>query len=194
MQRLKSVNPDQATGRVKDLLFNVHQAFGGIPNTAAVMANSPAVLESFLAFSQAMGQASIGEKLHAQVKLTSSEANACPYCVSAVSAIAANAGLSAEEILAGRTSSSEDSRINVALQFARAVAENRGDVSEEQLQSVREAGFDDAAIVEIVASVVLGSFTNFLNKVAATELDFPKVEPIEDCATAACSAGMVAAL
>lgn len=192
MQRLKSVNPDQATGRVKDLLNNVYQAFGGIPNTAAVMANSPAVLESFLAFSQAMGQASIGEKLHTQTKLTSSEANACPYCVSAVSAIAANAGLSADEILAGRTSSSEDGRTNVALQFARAVAVNRGDVSDEQLQSVREAGFDDAAIVEIVASVVLGCFTNFLNKVAATELDFPKVQPIEACATAACSAGMVA--
>jgi AhpD family alkylhydroperoxidase len=189
MQRLKSIEPQQATGRVKQLLDNVQQAFGGIPNTAAVMANSPAVLESFLAFSQAMGQAGIGEKLHTQVKLTSSEANACQYCVSAVSAIATSSGLSADEILAGRTSSSDDRKTNSALQFARSIVEHRGDVRDEELASVREAGFNDEAIVEIVASVVLGTFTNFLNKVAATALDFPEVQLIEICTSAPCSAG-----
>ncbi len=188
MQRLKSINPQQATGHVKQLLDNVQLAFGGIPNTAAVMANSPAVLESYLAFSQAMRQAGIGEKLHTQVKLTSSEANACQYCVSAVSAIAASSGLSADEILAGRTSSSEDHKTNTALQFARSIVEHRGDVSDKELTSVREAGFNDEAIVEIVASVVLGTFTNFLNKVAATEIDFPEAQPVESCTSAACSA------
>jgi len=189
MQRLNSVFPDQAEGRVKQLLNNVRQVFGAVPNTAAVMANSPAVLESFLAFSQAMAQARIGEKLHTQVKLTASEANACQYCLSAVTAIATSAGLSADEILAGRTSTSEDLRTNAALQFARAVMDNRGKVSDEQLLSIREAGFDDSAIVEIVASVVLGCFTNFLNKVADTELDFPRAEPVEACVAAACSGG-----
>lgn len=193
MQRLNSVDPDQVEGRVKHLLDNVRQAFGTIPNTAAVMANSPAVLESFLAFSEAMGKASIGEKLHMQVKLTASEANACQYCVSAVTAIATGAGLSADDILAGRISSSEDGRTDAALQFARAVIDTRGQVSDEQLQSIREAGFDDSAIVEIVASVVLGCFTNFLNKVAETELDFPEVEPVEVCATPACTAGRCSA-
>ena len=59
MQRLNSVNPEAAEGQTKELLDTVRQAFGLVPNTAKVMANSPAVLESFLAFSQAMGKASI---------------------------------------------------------------------------------------------------------------------------------------
>jgi alkylhydroperoxidase family enzyme len=58
----------------------VQQAFGMIPITARVMANWPAVLDSFLAFSAAMGGAGIGTKLHNQLKLTTSETNSCSYC------------------------------------------------------------------------------------------------------------------
>lgn len=81
MQRLNSVNPQVATGRTKELLDTVQQAFGMVPNTARVMANSPAVLESFV-FSTAMSGAKIDKKLHNQLKLTTSETNSCSYCTS----------------------------------------------------------------------------------------------------------------
>ena len=87
MQRLKSIQPETANDRAKQLLAQVEQAFGSVPNTAKVMANSPAVLESFLAFSSAMGQAKIGDKLHHQVKLNTSETNSCDYCTSILCAI-----------------------------------------------------------------------------------------------------------
>lgn len=189
MQRLNSVNPETANGRQKELLDTVESAFGMVPNTAKVMANSPAVLESFLGFSQAMGSAAIGEKLHNQVKLSTSETNSCDYCTSILSAVAPSAGLSADDILAGRTGNSEDRRTKAALAFANDVLESRGKVSDLQLADVRDAGFDDDEIVEIVASVVLGCFTNFLNNVADTELDIPRAAPIapETCSAGACS-------
>ena len=186
MQRLNSVNPQVAQGRTKELLGTVQQAFGMIPNTAKVMANSPAVLDSFLAFNTAMGKVQIGGKLHNQVKLTTSETNSCNYCTSILSAVAPSAGLSADDILAGRTGNSEDRRTKSALAFANDVLESRGKVSDRQLAAVRDAGFGDAEIVEIVASVVLGCFTNFLNNVADTELDIPQAEPIEACSTSTC--------
>ena len=189
MQRLQSVNPALAQGRTKELLDTVHQVFGAIPNTAQVMANSPAVLESFLAFSTAMSGAKIGEKLHNQVKLTTSESNSCDYCTSILSAVAPSAGLSVEDILAGRTGSSDDRRTKAALAFAHDVLEHRGKVTDQQLAVVRSAGFGDGEIVEIVASVVLGCFTNFLNNVADTELDIPRAEPLEACSTATCESG-----
>ena len=92
MQRIHSVEPKTAQGRTKELLETVQQAFGVIPNTAKVMANSPAVLDSFLAFSTAMGGAKIGTKLYNQVKLSTSETNACDYCTSILSAVAPSAG------------------------------------------------------------------------------------------------------
>ena len=189
MQRLQSVNPELAQGRTKELFDAVQQAFGVIPNTAKVMANSPAVLDSFLAFSAAISDARIGAKLHNQVKLNTSETNSCDYCTSILSAVAPTAGLSADDILAGRTGDSEDRRIKAALAFANDVLESRGKVSDEQIAAVRAAGFGDDEIVEIVTSVVLGCFTNFLNNVADTELDIPQAEPVEagSCATGACS-------
>ncbi len=189
MQRLQSVDPELAQGRTKELLNAVQQAYGVIPNTAKVMANSPAVLDSFLASSAAMGKARIGAKLHNQVKLSTSETNSCDYCTSILSAVAPAAGLSTDDILAGRTGDSEDRRIKTALAFANDVLEHRGKVSDEQIASVRAAGFGDGEIVEIVTSVVLGCFTNFLNNVADTELDIPQAEPVEagSCATGACA-------
>lgn len=190
MQRLTSVNPKTATGRTKELLETVQQAFGTVPNTVSVIANSPAVLESFLAFSTAMGESQIGSKLHNQIKLNTSENNECEYCTSILSAIAPSAGLSAADIVAGRSGQSEDTRIKSALTFANDVLETRGRVSNSQLASIRAAGFNDAEIVEVVASVVLGCFTNFLNNVADTELDVPAAEPIDSssaCIGATCS-------
>jgi len=189
MQRLNSVNPELAQGRTKELLNTVEQTFGTIPNTAKVMANSPAVLESFLSFATAMREAKIGEKLHNQVKLNTSETNSCDYCTSILCSVAPSAGLSADDILAGRTGNSKDQRTETALKFAEAVLENRGRVNDDQLADARKAGFDDAEIIEIVTSVVLGCFTNFLNNVADTELDIPQAEPVaaSTCSTGACS-------
>lgn len=187
MQRLNSVKPELANGRAKELLDDVQQAFGVVPNATKVMANSPAVLASYLAFSQAMGQAAIGPKLHNQVKLATSESNSCDYCTSILSAVGPQAGLTADDIRAGRTAVAEDRRADAALKFANTVLDSRGKVSDEQLAALREVGFGDAEIVEIVASVVLGCFTNFLNNVADTELDIPRAEPVHACTTdAAC--------
>ena len=102
--------------------------------------------------------------------------------------MAPSAGLSAADILAGRTGKSEDHRTKSALAFANDVLESRGKVSDQQLAAVRDAGFGDTEIVEIVASVVLGCFTNFLNNVADTELDIPKAEPVEASTTSTCAA------
>ncbi len=178
MQRIKSIQPQAAQGRAKELLDTVQKAFGVVPNTAKVMANSPAVLESFLSFSKAMSTATIGATLHNQVKLGTSESNACDYCTSILCAVAPSAGLTADDILAGRTGSSNDRRTDATLKFAEAVLENRGKVSDEQLAAVRAAGLGDAEIVEVVGSVVLGCFTNFLNNVAGTELDFPEAATV----------------
>ncbi|NQV25844.1 MAG: carboxymuconolactone decarboxylase family protein [Rhodopirellula sp.] len=188
MQRLNSVNPDTAEGRQKELLDTVQGAFGLVPNAARIMANSPPVLESFLTFSQAMGNVAIGEKLHNQVKLSTSESNSCDYCTSILCAVAPSVGLTADEILAGRTSSSEDRRTDAALKFAEAVLARGGKVDDSQFEAVRAAGFSDGEIVEIIASVVLGCFTNFLNNVADTDLDFPRADPVEAgaCASGTC--------
>jgi alkylhydroperoxidase family enzyme len=62
------------------------------------------------------------------------------------------------------------------VRFATRVAEERGHVTDEDIEEVRRAGFDDAQILEIVAVAVQYMFTNFINNVGLTILDFPEVE------------------
>ena len=176
MQRLSMVRPDQAQGRAKDLLAAAGAAFGMVPNVARVLATSPASLDAFLAFSAAMGGAGIGGKLHHQVKQAVSEVNACAYCASVLTALGPAGGLTPADLTAGRAGASADPRADAALKFARLVLEARGKVSDADLAAARAAGLTDADLVEVVASVVLGCFTNFLNNVADTTLDVPRVE------------------
>ena len=64
-----------------------------------------------------------------------------------------------------------------ALQFARKVIETRGKVSDADLKAVRDAGYTDASVMEIVALVAMYSLTNLFNNVFDPEKDFPAVTP-----------------
>jgi alkylhydroperoxidase family enzyme len=81
------------------------------------------------------------------------------------------------EMTANRNGTSNDIQAAAAVRFAKQVVEARGHVSEAQLEAVKSAGYEDAAIVEIVLAVALNIFTNYINEVAKTEIDFPVVEP-----------------
>jgi alkylhydroperoxidase family enzyme len=63
------------------------------------------------------------------------------------------------------------------VRFATEIVRARGHASDAQLAAVKAAGYGDAEIVEIVLAVALNTFTNYLNEVAGTEIDFPVVAP-----------------
>ena len=96
-------------------------------------------------------------------------------------------GLTADQILDSRRGTSVESKSAAIVQFARQVLDKQGRLSDADLADARIAGLDDAAIAEVVGNVALNIFTNYFNHVAATDIDFPKAEPIVDhhevCAT-----------
>lgn len=73
----------------------------------------------------------------------------------------------------------EDKKINAALIFAHTVVRKRGIVSDVDVQGLREAGYNDAAIAEIIAAVSLNIFTNYFNNIAKTVVDFPLIPASE---------------
>lgn len=70
-----------------------------------------------------------------------------------------------------------DPHADAAVRFAAAVIHARGHASDAELAAVKAAGWSDAAIVEIALAVALNTFTNYLNEVAQTPIDFPVVTP-----------------
>jgi uncharacterized peroxidase-related enzyme len=175
MSRLKTIEPNEATGATKQLLDAVNDKFGMVPNLARTLANSPAALQGYLAFGEALEGGVLPAKLREQIALTVSQANGCGYCVAAHCAIGKSVGLSEDELTDARQSSSPNSRVDAALELARKLVEDRGWVTDEDLDRVRRAGHGDAEIVEIVAIVAWKTFANYFNHVAGTDVDFPEV-------------------
>lgn len=175
MARFTLIDPNKATGKAKQLLDAVKADLGLTPNMTRAMANAPAVLEGYLAFSSALAEGSLPAKLREQIALAVAEANACEYCLSAHTAVGKMVGLSEHEIAASRTFRSDDPKTDVALQFAHEIVVRRGAVDLADVDAVRAAGYSDGQIAEIVGNVALNIFTNYFNQVAVTDVDFPRM-------------------
>ena len=87
--------------------------------------------------------------------------------------------MSKEEIERAQRFESEDGQRAAALQFAREVVESRGSPSDEAMEEVRNAGYTDEQIIEMVATVNLATFTNYMNDFMGTEVDLPVQEPTD---------------
>lgn len=163
----------------RDSLEGVNQLLGSVPNMFRIIANSPQTLEGYLGLNGALGKGSLDAQTRERIALAVAEINGCQYCLAAHSYLGSNfAKLSAAEIAANRGGTSADTKAAIAVGFAAKIAKNRGKVSDHDLQAVRQAGYSNAEIVEIVGHVALNTLTNYINEVLGTEIDFPAVDTI----------------
>jgi uncharacterized peroxidase-related enzyme len=117
-------------------------------------------------------------KTRDSIGLAVSEVNGCNYCLTVHSFTAEHmARLPADEIILARKGHATDPKRDAAVQFARKVIETRGKVNDADLKAVRDAGYTDANVMEIIALVAQYSLTNFFNNVFDPEKDFPAVAP-----------------
>lgn len=175
MSRIHPVDRESANDHLRQTFDAIQKQLGVVPNMMRTMAQSPAVLEAYLAFGAALRKGLLPATLQEQIALAVAEANACDYCLSAHSVLGRGAGLSTDDVAASREGRASDPRAAAALRFARAVVERRGAVTEQDLTRVRVAGFGDGEIAEILAHVGLNVFTNYFNRAVQTEIDFPLV-------------------
>ncbi len=175
MTRIPLIDPATASGPRKTLLDQIQAAFGATPNMFRAVAHSPAALASMWGAFGALGRGTLGARLGEQIAVAVADRNACTYCLSAHTALGRKAGASAEEMRAAQAGESADPRTAAALAFALRLVDARGQVDAADLQALRAAGFDDEAVVEIVAHVALNLFTNYVNVAFAVPVDFPAV-------------------
>jgi uncharacterized peroxidase-related enzyme len=140
------------------------------------VSNSPAALEGYLGLSAALGKGRLPAQTRERIALAVAEINGCDYCLSAHTYLGKNlAKLDDAEIAANRAGTSGDPKADAAVRFAASVVRERGHVDETDLRAVKLAGYDDGQVIEIVLHVALNTWTNYLNEVAQTVVDFPAV-------------------
>lgn len=170
---------EDAPAAAQPLLEQVRAQLGSAPNIFRLMAKSPAALEGHLGLAAALGKGKLSAATRERIALAVGEFNACGYCLSAHSYVAANlVKLAPEEIAANRRGRSTDAKADAAVVFALKVAEARGRVADADLNTVRAAGYDDGEIIEIIQNVALNVWTNYLNEAAKTDIDFPVADGV----------------
>jgi uncharacterized peroxidase-related enzyme len=143
----------------------------------ASFAQSPIAFNAWATLLGSLSKA-LDVKTRDSIGLAVSEVNACNYCLSVHSFTAKHmAQLAPEEVVLARKGHASDPKRDAAVQFARKVIETRGQVTDADLKAVRDAGYSDANVMEIVALVAMYSLTNFFNNVFDPEKDFPAVTP-----------------
>jgi uncharacterized peroxidase-related enzyme len=165
-----------APAPAQPMLEAVKKQIGVVPNLFRLVANSPAALEGYLGLSGALGKGRLPAATRERIALAVAEINGCSYCLSAHTHFGKTfAKLDDAELAANRNGGSNDPKADAAVRFAAKVATARGHVSDEDVRAVKMAGYDDAQLIEIVQHVALNTWTNYINEVAKTEIDFPVV-------------------
>lgn len=176
MPRIAPIDDAHAASDVKTTLSAVKSKIGMVPNLFSTFAQSPAVLNGYLALSDALSRGALTAGQREIVALTVAQANECHYCLSAHTFMGKGAGLSPEAIRKAREGKANDTSDNAVATFARRVVETRGQVDDADLAQARAGGLDDGRIIEVLAGIAINVMTNYTNNVARTEIDFPEVD------------------
>lgn len=177
MPRTTALTPEQVPADSKPTLDTFTKNIGFTPNMLATFAHSPIAFNAWATLAGSLSKA-LDVKTRDSIGLAVSEVNGCNYCLTVHSFTAEHmAKLSADDITLARKGHASDPKRDAAVAFARKVIKSRGKVGHEDVQAVRDAGYTDANVMEIVALVAMYSLTNFFNNVFDPERDFPAVSP-----------------
>ena len=176
MCRISPVDPNAATGVAREVLDAVKTRFGMVPMMARTMAQSGAVVAGWAALSDALAEGVLDARTRELIALAVSQANACNYCLAAHTALGETAGLTTHERTEARRGRATDAKEAAAIRLALAILDTQGAVSDDALLLARAAGLSDAELGEVTAHVALNVLTNYFNRLADTDIDFPKVD------------------
>lgn len=176
MSRIPLVDRRNTTTERQQTLDSIHAAFGATPAMFRAVANSTAALNSLWGSFAALGAGVIAPALGEQIAVAVADRNGCHYCLAAHTALGRKAGLGADDLAAAQRGESGDAKTRAALQFALKLVDERGQVADADVAAVRDAGFSDEEIVEILAHVALNLFTNYVNIAFDVPVDFPAVK------------------
>ena len=177
MPRLALIEPKDATGDAARILatapINIYKG----------IAANPEIFTTFIAFMRSIGTSGAITKAEKELlMLLAAERRHCGYCVAAHTKVAAGVGLGAARALDARAGKGSNAKEQALLDFATAVLDKNGAVSDEELAAFRAAGYDDRAAIEVVAAITAMTFTALYNHIHDTTVDFPPVPELTSVA------------
>lgn len=163
----------------RKLLYALQGSMGFVPNVYAFMTRSETALKRMLDFMDV--STVFGPVETAAIHLVTGQVNQSPYCLAAHTAMAKEAGLTDEQIIAIRKGNVIwDKKLDTLVDFTCELVTNRGKVSPEMIDRFYQAGYTDACLVDLTMLVGISTITNYINNVTYIPVDFPEA-PVVIC-------------
>jgi uncharacterized peroxidase-related enzyme len=164
MPLIEYVQLDESEDRVRELLEQSADRHGKTSLLLAILAHSPAVLDGWHSFYGAvMLDGSLTEDIKQLTHVTVSITNGCEYCAAShTENLVEDFGIPQHQVkgIADTDLAEFTPRQRAAVEFAAAVATDPKRVTEDDVQSLYDVGFDDEQVVELLATVALANAAN----------------------------------
>lgn len=174
MARLKVHTQDTAPEGSKARIEAVQKANGFIPNLIGVLANSPNALEFYQEVGKMNAAGSLDSKEIEVVQITAAAHNGCDFCLAGHTKLGKLKLNMPDEVLTAlrhRTAIDDNKKYQALAQFTMQLIDNRGKVSDEQLENFKSAGYSDQNVLDVVMGVALATLCNYANNVAQTQIN-----------------------
>lgn len=176
MSRLNLLKPENASGQTAEIYSAIKKSMGKVPNLYQTVGNNSNVLQTVLSLGPSLKL--LDKKDQETIALVVGQFNNCEYCLAAHSLVATMNGITKDETIEIRRGESSESKRQALISFVREVLEKKGNVSDSILDTVKNAGYGEAHIPEIMLAVANNVFTNYFNNLNHTDLDFPAAQKI----------------
>ncbi len=164
---------DEVTEQNKQIFDDLESKVGFVPNIYATYAHSEHATARYLEF--ANGKTSLNNKEKEVINLVTSQVNGCRYCLAAHTSIGKMNGFTEEqtvELRQGRAPFND--KYDALAKLTKAIAEQRGNVSDEVLKNFFDAGYTKENLVDAIVNIGEKSTTNLLHNVTEIPVDFPE--------------------
>jgi len=163
---------DDAPAPARAALERLRASVGAIPNLAGAMANSPALIEAFVAMRDAFARSSLRPLEREVLALTNAVENGCRYCQAIHATFGAASGLAEADIEALRAGRDPaDPRLSALARLTRQVLATRGAVPPEEVERFLAAGFEPAGLLDVILAAALSTVANYSGRLLRPEPD-----------------------
>jgi uncharacterized peroxidase-related enzyme len=165
---------EDAHPKAKKVLEQTQAKMGMIPNMYGTMANSPAMLQTYVhGYSQFRENSGFTSAEQELVFLTISRENECHYCMAAHSFVADNISMVPLEVTEAIRNDAPitDSKLSALRAFTQAMVISRGRPSEGDVDEFTHAGYSENHILDIILAISVKTISNYSNHVFDTPVD-----------------------
>ncbi|MFL9836706.1 carboxymuconolactone decarboxylase family protein [Flavobacterium sp. ST-75] len=179
---MKTINvptKDQVSEPSQQIFEAITKKMGKVPNLYATIGYSANALKGILEFEEAFSHSAFSAKEREGINLVVSQVNNCDYCLAAHTMLAGLKGYTPEDIIGLRKGQTADGKFEAALQLAQSIAQNKGTAAISLKEAFFNAGYNEAALIELIGIVTVRTFTNYVYAQTQVPVDFPAAPALD---------------